>query len=177
MSHQNNGARASLLAVITISVAGTALSCSASFAQESTELAFILSCNPIGDAPRVDRARAHFEPFHVRGIKQIPPAPFYKGGVRGLSLFPKGGIKLLLIGAIRFYQLFISPQDMPACNFVTSCSQFGAEAIRRLGVVRGILLTSDRLQRCNSMSVSRYHTDYKSGKFVDPVQVYVEMLR
>jgi putative membrane protein insertion efficiency factor len=151
MPYQDNGAWVSL--AVMIIVARAVLSCSASFAQEPTELAFILSCNPIQNVPGGDRVRAHFDLSHIPGIK------------------------LLLIGAIRFYQLFISPQDMPACNFVPSCSQFGAEAIRRLGILRGILLTSDRLQRCNSMSTSRYHTDYKSGKLVDPVRLYAEILR
>jgi len=152
MSHQDNGTRV-FLAAMVVGVASTILSCSASFAQELTELAFILSCNPIQDIPGADRVRAHFDLSHVPGTK------------------------LLLIGAIRFYQLFISPQDMPACNFVPSCSQFGAEAIKRLGILRGILLTSDRLQRCNSMSTSRYHTDQKSGKLVDPVRLYAEILQ
>ena len=120
-------------------------------AQESTELTFILSCNPMQN-PGADSVRAHSGPS-------------------------QRGPKLLFIGAIRFYQKFISTQDMPACNFVPSCSQFGAESLRRLGVFRGILLTSDRLQRCNSMSVSRYQIDHKSGKLVDPVEIYGEILR
>jgi putative membrane protein insertion efficiency factor len=153
MLHHNNGPLVSLSVAIAISVASVILLCSASLAQESTELEFILSCNPIQNFPGADGVHIHFDPPHIPEMK------------------------LLLIGAIRFYQLFISPQDMPACNFVPSCSQFGAEVIRRLGILRGILLTSDRLQRCNSMSISRYHTDYKSGKLVDPVQIYAEILR
>ena len=86
-------------------------------------------------------------------------------------------MRQLLKGAIRFYQLFISSQDMPVCNFVPSCSQFSAEAIERLGILRGILLTSDRLQRCNGMSRSRYQMDYVSGKLIDPIQIYCEMPR
>ena len=124
--------------------------CRVASAQESTELAFILSCNPIQDVTGVERDHTHFDLHRIQRSK------------------------LLFTGAIRFYQLFISSQDMPSCNFVPSCSQFGAEAIRRLGVLRGILLTSDRLQRCNSMSISRYQTDYKSGRLIDTVQTYAE---
>jgi putative component of membrane protein insertase Oxa1/YidC/SpoIIIJ protein YidD len=119
-------------------------------AQEPTELDFILSCNPLDSVPDGHRVRSR----------------------SGIS-----GIESLLKGAIRFYQAFISSQDMPACNFVPSCSQFGAEAITRLGVIRGILLTSDRLQRCNGVSASRYQIDYNSGKLIDPIQTYCEMLR
>lgn len=123
-----------------------------SSAQESTELAFILSRNPIRSVPRADRAGAHSDLSRAQGVK------------------------LLLIGAIRLYQKFISPQDVPTCNFVPGCSQFGVEAIGQLGVLRGILLTSDRLQRCNSMSTSRYQMDYKSGELIDPVRIYAEIL-
>ncbi len=82
----------------------------------------------------------------------------------------------ILTGMIRFYQLFISPQDKPVCNFTPSCSQFGIDALHKFGVIRGILLTSDRLQRCNGTSAPYYKTDYKTGKYVDPVQVYSELL-
>jgi len=58
-------------------------------------------------------------------------------------------LKLLTMGTIRLYQVLISPQDIPSCNFVPSCSHFGIEAIRRCGVIQGGLMTSDRLQRCN----------------------------
>jgi putative membrane protein insertion efficiency factor len=77
---------------------------------------------------------------------------------------------------IRFYQLFISTQDEPVCNFMPSCSQFGIDSLREFGAIKGILLSSDRLQRCNGMSVPYYKIDYKSGKFIDPVQVYSELL-
>jgi putative component of membrane protein insertase Oxa1/YidC/SpoIIIJ protein YidD len=125
----------------------TLLPCSISPAQEPTELEFILSCNPL------ESVRSRSDVTHSFGIKS------------------------LLKGVIRFYQVFISSQDMPVCNFVPSCSQFGAEAIGRLGVVRGVLLTSDRLQRCNGVSTSRYQIDYNSGRLMDPIQTYCEMLR
>lgn len=82
----------------------------------------------------------------------------------------------LLSGTIRFYQLFISTQDVPVCNFTPSCSQFGIDSLHKFGIIRGILLTSDRLQRCNGTSAPYYKIDYKSGKFIDPVQVYADLL-
>ena len=129
------------------------LPCDILHAQESTALEFVLSCNPLDSVPEGDQVRSRSDLTH----------PF--------------GIESLLKGAIRFYQVFISSQDMPVCNFVPNCSQFSAEAISRLGVVRGILLTSDRLQRCNGVSTSRYQIDYNSGRLIDPIQMYCEMLR
>ena len=126
----------------------TALPCRAS--SEPTELEFILSCNPIESHPKAANASVHLS---------------------------TPGVRTLFVGAIRFYQVFISTQDAPSCNFVPSCSSFGVETIKRLGVIRGVLLTSDRLQRCNGVSTSRYQVDYRSGRLMDPVRLYQEMLR
>ena len=139
-----------MMAVCIAVLLNTALPCRASSAQGSTELEFILSCNPMERAPKVANTHVHLS---------------------------TPGVKTLFVGAIRFYQLFISTQDAPSCNFVPSCSRFGVETIRRLGVIRGILLTSDRLQRCNSVSTSRYRIDYRSGRLMDPVQLYQEILQ
>lgn len=85
---------------------------------------------------------------------------------------PKG----MFISLIRFYQKFISTQDLPVCNFTPTCSRFAVESIQTFGLLRGILLASDRLQRCNGMSTSLYEIDPKTGKFADPVQLYKEIL-
>ena len=147
MSYRNSLAVSIAVAFCTL------LPCSISPAQEPTELEFILSCNPLDSFPEGESVRSRSDVTHSFGIE---------------SLFK---------GAIRFYQVFISSQDMPVCNFVPSCSQFGAEAISRLGIVRGVLLASDRLQRCNGVSTSRYRIDYSSGRLMDPIQTYCEMIR
>lgn len=82
----------------------------------------------------------------------------------------------IFIGMIRFYQLFISTQDMPVCNFTPSCSQFSIDSLRKFGIIKGILLTSDRLQRCNGFSAPYYQIDYRTGKYIDPVQRYLYLL-
>ncbi len=121
-----------------------------SFAENSTsELKFILSQNPIKSQQAVHKEDTDNKTFKPSDI---------------------------FIVMIRFYQLFISTQDMPVCNFTPSCSHFGVESLRRFGVIRGILLTSDRLQRCNGCSTPYYQIDYKTGKYIDPVQKYVYLL-
>ena len=62
------------------------------------------------------------------------------------------GIKLSALWYIRFYQNFISTQhdNHRMCTFIPSCSRFSVEAIKYYGVFKGILLTSDRLQRCKT---------------------------
>jgi hypothetical protein len=54
----------------------------------------------------------------------------------------------LVGGAIRGYQLVVSPMLGPACRFEPSCSHYAAEAVERHGVVRGAWLALRRLLRC-----------------------------
>lgn len=55
----------------------------------------------------------------------------------------------VLLGAIRLYQLTLSPVLGPCCRYSPSCSHYGAAAIRRFGVMRGGWLTILRILRCN----------------------------
>jgi putative membrane protein insertion efficiency factor len=57
-----------------------------------------------------------------------------------------GGI---FIGLIRFYQYAISPYLSPSCRYTPSCSQYGIEAIRKHGPMRGGWLTVKRIGRCH----------------------------
>lgn len=50
---------------------------------------------------------------------------------------------------VRAYQVGISPYTPPACRFYPVCSQYGIDAIRVHGAVKGLLLTSWRILRCN----------------------------
>jgi putative membrane protein insertion efficiency factor len=54
----------------------------------------------------------------------------------------------LFIGAIRLYQLLLSPLLGANCRFTPSCSAYGAEAIRLHGPWRGGWLTLRRIARC-----------------------------
>ena len=81
-------------------------------------------------------------------------------------------LKLAATGLIRLYQKFISSQDKPACNFHPTCSRFGMACIQEYGVIRGILLTADRLLRCNGSQAAHYHKDAVTGKYVDMVSDY-----
>ncbi|MCU0539207.1 MAG: membrane protein insertion efficiency factor YidD [Desulfobacterales bacterium] len=55
----------------------------------------------------------------------------------------------LLHGAIRAYQLTLSPVLGPACRFYPSCSEYTLQAISRHGPTRGLLLGLKRLLRCH----------------------------
>ena len=58
-------------------------------------------------------------------------------------------VRSMAVGLVRLYKLAVSPWLRPACRFVPTCSDYAAEAIEELGVVRGILRASRRLLRCH----------------------------
>lgn len=49
---------------------------------------------------------------------------------------------------IRMYQRFLSAVNGHRCPMVPSCSQYGVEAFKEHGYLKGWILTSDRLLRC-----------------------------
>ncbi|MFW7415356.1 membrane protein insertion efficiency factor YidD [Demequina sp. SO4-18] len=60
--------------------------------------------------------------------------------------------RLLLVGLIRLYQLTVSPLLGPRCKYYPSCSHYGLEAVRTHGAMRGFVLASWRVLRCNPWS-------------------------
>jgi len=55
----------------------------------------------------------------------------------------------LLLLLIRLYKVALSPLIGSRCRFYPSCSDYGAEAIRRHGAVAGLWLTVKRVGRCH----------------------------
>ncbi len=74
----------------------------------------------------------------IRAVCSIEkPVPVYNG--------PQAGGYFL----IRFFQLFISPQDGPNCRHTPVCSAYGRDAVKKYGFFFGSVMTGDRLLRCN----------------------------
>ena len=121
---------------------------STGFAQVDGELDFIISNNPIA----IPEEKEH----------------------RSFTFKETSEGKLFFIGTIRFYQLFISSQQnhQVICIFTPSCSRFGMAAIKKYGAFYGILMASDRLQRCNNFGKKSYPVRQETGKFYDPVEPY-----
>ena len=55
----------------------------------------------------------------------------------------------LLIFAVRFYRLCISPLFPPTCRFYPSCSQYALEAIQVYGALKGSWVAIKRLSKCH----------------------------
>jgi uncharacterized protein len=58
----------------------------------------------------------------------------------------------VLRGAIRVYQLTLSPILGTQCKFKPTCSHYGLGCIQKYGTVRGGLLTTWRLIRCSPLT-------------------------
>jgi uncharacterized protein len=65
-------------------------------------------------------------------------------------------IRLLLIGLVRGYQVFVSPALPRRCKYYPSCSQYAIDALREYGAFRGFVLGGWRLLRCNPWSYGGY---------------------
>lgn len=61
-------------------------------------------------------------------------------------------MRALALAPIRFYQRVISPAIPAHCRYYPTCSHYAVGAIRRYGVLRGLVLAGWRLLRCNPWS-------------------------
>ena len=62
----------------------------------------------------------------------------------------------VMIGAIRGYQLFISPLFPAACRYYPTCSTYAIEAIGKYGAVKGVWLALRRIGRCHPFRPGGY---------------------
>ena len=79
-------------------------------------------------------------------------------------------VEMVFTSLFWFYKSFISSQDGNSCGFHPSCSVYGVECIKRHGMVRGGVMTFDRLARCNGLSPEKYDKDLKRRLLLDPVK-------
>lgn len=71
----------------------------------------------------------------------------------------KNEVQAAFSGLFLFYKSFISSQDLTVCTFTPSCSEYGILAVKGHGVIKGGLMTMDRLTRCNGLSPEKYEVD------------------
>jgi putative membrane protein insertion efficiency factor len=60
-------------------------------------------------------------------------------------------VKRLVLGPIGLYQRWSSPRPR-RCKWEPTCSEYAVESIERFGVLRGAVLATWRLLRCNPFS-------------------------
>ena len=69
---------------------------------------------------------------------------------------------------LRFYRRFISPLKPAMCRFSPTCSQFAVEAIELHGVIKGTLLATWRVLRCNPFAKCGCDPVPPKGAWVSP---------
>ena len=124
------------------------LTCGTASAQYSGDLSFITNHNPLEGTEKQE----------YESVSQD------NGGKTGI----------VFMGIIRFYQRFVSSQqnNETTCVFTPSCSHFGYRAIQTHGPLRGILMASDRFQRCHAFGKKYYPPHGEKKKCHDPVSWY-----
>jgi uncharacterized protein len=113
-------------------------------ASDLPDLSFILSHNRLSDSGKA--------------------APQKGAELRSTNELTMAGMLL-----IRLYQVCLSPQTPPSCNFYPSCSQYGLLAVKKYGFFLGVLMASDRLQRCHGKGLGHYPVHRETGKRYDPL--------
>jgi putative membrane protein insertion efficiency factor len=91
-----------------------------------------------------------FEPY-------LPDDYSHEPRLRDLPRTPCNWPRLALLALIRLYQVTIS-RGLPAntCRFYPSCSHYGYQAIYKHGAIKGGLMASWRVLRCNPFNPGGY---------------------
>ena len=84
-----------------------------------------------------------------------------------------GLLKLILLGIIRLYQKTISPLLGDVCRYYPSCSNYGLEAIRSHGAIKGSLLAAWRILRCHPWAAGGVDPVPKIGTWRNPKVIEV----
>ena len=102
---------------------------------------------------------------------QAPPSPRHSHSKPTDSDAPETSApKLVLLAAIDFYRPVISPHGRARCGFSPSCSAFGRQAVGEYGPLKGLMMTADRLTRCNFFKEpDQNYMFLPGGKLFDPV--------
>lgn len=58
----------------------------------------------------------------------------------------------IVLAPVRFYQQWISPALPPSCRYYPSCSAYAVQAVKVHGPLKGLLLGTWRILRCNPLT-------------------------
>jgi len=68
----------------------------------------------------------------------------------------RGYLLTVVLAPLRAYRRFVSPALPRRCKYEPTCSLYAVQAIRRFGILRGLVLAGWRLLRCNPFSHGGY---------------------
>ena len=84
-------------------------------------------------------------------------------------------VSLIYGGSLYVYQNFFSQHLSASCLYDPSCSDFSKQAVKEFGLIKGTLLSVDRLSRCNRIAATDLNPteiDPKTHRFHDAVNSY-----
>ncbi|MFZ4797153.1 MAG: membrane protein insertion efficiency factor YidD [Bacteroidia bacterium] len=123
---------------------------------------------------------AQIEKTDLLLIKQKDALPTSKLYIRSYSNLNKSKwqtynpINLTFSGLMFFYQNVISSQVNAQCLFTPSCSEYAKGCIKKYGLIKGMFLAADRVQKCNR--ITALDLDFKKlnsqNRFPDSVDDY-----
>ena len=111
-------------------------------------------------------------------LSQIQPDPYKRPYIykNEPSLIKKiNPVGIVYGGSLYIYQNVLSKHISADCLFTPSCSEFSKQAIKEYGLLKGIILTIDRVNRCNRIAaqdLKHYTVDPKTNRYPDPVSRY-----
>ncbi|MBN2636965.1 MAG: membrane protein insertion efficiency factor YidD [Prolixibacteraceae bacterium] len=82
---------------------------------------------------------------------------------------------LVFGGLLYGYQNYFSQHLSANCLFNPSCSDFSKQAVKEFGLVKGTLLSFDRLSRCNRIAATDLNPteiDEHTHRFHDPINCF-----
>lgn len=91
------------------------------------------------------------------------------------TVFNSNPVSLLYGSSLYIYQNFITQHFSASCLYNPSCSEFSKHAVKEFGILKGGLLTFDRLNRCNRIAATDLDIgtiDLKTHRFNDSVTKY-----
>ena len=65
-------------------------------------------------------------------------------------------IQRIVLAPVHAYRRWVSPLLPRRCKYEPTCSAYAVEAVRELGVARGVVLSVWRVLRCNPWSHGGY---------------------
>jgi len=65
-------------------------------------------------------------------------------------------LQWLLIRALWFYKLILSPMLPSGCRFYPTCSEYMREAVERYGAAKGVWMGVRRLLRCHPLQAGGF---------------------
>ena len=127
----------------------------------------IAQTNPVADLQLCDSLHHNaYKQHHVRPyIFKDDPASFK-------TLNP---VSLAFGGALFVYQNYVSQHFSASCLYHPGCSDFSKQAVTHYGLIKGGLLTVDRLGRCNRIAAADLDKalfDPVTHRFPDPIERY-----